>query len=133
MSRAALVLASKRERDQAINWIAKAPVNTRLEFKAPKRTIPQNSLMWVYLTKIAQALPWHGVRLSADDWKLIFLDALKQEVRIVPNIAGTGFINLGRSSSDLSREEMGDLILLIQSFAAQHGVELGDEEQGLAA
>lgn len=127
MSRAALVLSDARERERATNWIALAPPNTRVEFKAPKRTVPQNALMWVYLTKLAGALPWHGVSLTADDWKLIFLDALKQEVRIVPNIHGTGFVNLGRSSSDLSKEEMGDLITLIQKFAAEKGVDLGDE------
>ena len=133
MSRATLILGGKRDRDQAINWIAKAPANTRVEFKAPKRTLPQNALMWVYLTRLAARLPWHGVMLTADDWKLIFLDALKQEMRIVPNIAGTGFINLGRSSSDLSKEEMGDLIILIQQFAAERGVELEDEPMARAA
>lgn len=127
MSRAALVLSDARERERATHWIAQAPPNTRVEFKAPKRTVPQNALMWVYLTKLAGALPWHGLTLTADDWKLIFLDALKQEVRIVPNINGTGFVNLGRSSSDLSKEEMGDLITLIQQFAAEKGVDLGDE------
>lgn len=127
MSRASLVLTDARERERAANWIAQAPLNTRVEFKAPKRTVPQNALMWVYLTKLAGALPWHGLTLTADDWKLIFLDALKQEVRIVPNIHGTGFVNLGRSSSDLSKDEMGDLITLIQQFAAEKGVDLGDE------
>jgi hypothetical protein len=82
------------------------------------------------LTDVAEQLPWHGMKLKSDDWKLVFLDALKREVRLVPNIDGTGFVNLGRSSSDLTKEEMGDLMTLIEEFGARHGVVfLDDREQ----
>ena len=104
----------------------KAPPGCRFDLKEAKRSTDQNALMWASLTEIARQLPWHGVKLSADDWKLVFLDALKSEMRLVPNIAGNGFINLGRSSSDLSKAEMSDLLELIFAFAAEHGVVLGD-------
>jgi hypothetical protein len=71
--------------------------------KAPKRSLPQNDRMWAMLTDLAAQVKWHGLRLTADDWKLIFLDALKREVRMVPNLDGNGFVSLGRSSSDLSK------------------------------
>ena len=122
MSRAVLVLANDAIRAKAMAWVQKAPAETRIEFKAPKRTLPQNARMWAMLTDIAEQVPWHGLRLSADDWKLVFLDALKTELRLVPNVNGTGFVNLGRSSSDLSKEEMGNLMDLIEAFGAQHGV-----------
>jgi hypothetical protein len=51
-----------------------------VEFKAPKRSLPQNDRMWAMLTDVATQLPWHGIKLSPDDWKLIFLDALKREL-----------------------------------------------------
>ena len=109
-----------------MRWIAQAPHGTRLEFKAPRRTLPQNDRMWAMLTDIASQLPWHGVKLTPEDWKLVFLDALKRELRMVPNIDGTGFVNLGRSSSDLSKEEMSDLFELIHAFGAKHGVTFHD-------
>jgi hypothetical protein len=109
--------------------ISAAPAGTRVEVKAAKRTISQNDRMWAMLTDIARQLPWHSVKLRPDDWKLIFMDALKTELRIVPNIDGTGFVNLGRSSSDLSKSEMSNLISLIEAFAAQHGVKLHDERE----
>lgn len=84
------------------------------------------------LTDIARQLPWHGVKLTPDDWKLVFLDALKREVRMVPNIDGNGFVNLGRSSSDLSKQEMGDLLDLIAEFGARHGVQFGDDQEQAA-
>ncbi len=133
MSRALVILASLAERQRVANWAMKLPVNTRVEFKAPKRSLPQNDRMWSMLTEVAQQLPWHGIKLSADDWKLIFLDALKREVRMVPNIDGNGFVNLGRSSSDLSKDEMSDLMELIAAFGAQHGVKFQEPAEAKAA
>jgi hypothetical protein len=123
MGRALLVLRGDADRQRGTAWIAKAPAGTRVEFKAAKRTLPQNDRLWAMLSEVASQLPWHGVKLKAADWKLIFLDALKSELRMVPNIDGTGFINLGRSSSDLSKQEMTDLIELIAAFGATHGIE----------
>jgi len=126
MSRATLVLASPELRAKAIRWIEKLPQWTRVEFKAPKRTLPQNDKMWAMLTEVAEQLPWHGMRISAHDYKLIFLDGLKREMRIVPNMNGDGFVNLGRSSSDLGVPEMADMIELIGAFGASNGVKFND-------
>lgn len=133
MSRAMIVLNGPRDREKAMGWIKSAPTGARVEFKASRRTMPQNDRMWAMLTDIAVQLPWHGVRLRPDDWKLIFLDALKREMRVVPNIDGNGFVNLGRSSSDLSKGEMTELIELIFEFGARHGVKFHDDRQGAAA
>lgn len=122
MSRALITIQRTADRALAHNWIERVPQGTRVEFKASKRTLDQNSKFWAMLTDIATQLPWHGQKLRADDWRLIFLDALKRELRIVPNIDGTGFVNLGRSSSDLSKQEMSELIELIAMFGANHGV-----------
>ncbi len=128
MSRALIAIHGKADRERVAKWATQAPTGTRVEFKAAKRSLDQNSKMWVMLTEVAVQLPWHGLKLSPDDWKLIFLDALKRELRMVPNIDGSGFVNLGRSSSDLSKIEMADLITLIEAFGAQHGVVFRDLE-----
>jgi hypothetical protein len=122
MSRAVLVLTGPDVRRKAMDWINRAEFGSRIEFKGPRRTLPQNARMWAMLTDVATQVKWHGISLTADDWKLIFLDALKHEMRLVPNLNGNGFVNLGRSSSDLSVAEMGDLMELISAFGAQHGV-----------
>jgi len=132
MSRALVVLNSQAAREKAAAWVMRAPAGTRVEFKASKRTLPQNDRMWAMLTDVATQLTWHGVKLTPDDWKLVFLDALKREMRIVPNIDGTGFVNLGRSSSDLSKAEMSDLIEIIFAFGAKHGVVFHDDAKEAA-
>lgn len=133
MSRVTVILNSKASREQAARWVMNAPVNTRVEFKETKRSIPQNDRMWAMLTDVAKQVPWHGIKLPADDWKLIFLNALKRELRLVPNLDGTGFVNLsGQSSSDLSKQEMTDMIELIMAFGAQHGVVFHDQAEAAA-
>lgn len=126
MTRYVIVLNGKADRERAAKYIAAAPAGTRVEFKATRRSSAQNDKFWATMTDIAEQLPWHGVRLRADDWKLILLNALKREVRIMPNIDGTGFVNLGVSSSDLSKQEMADLIELAHEFGARHGVVFHD-------
>ena len=123
MSRALLVLNTQRDRERAIGWVKSAPWGTRIEFKKTKRTIDQNAKMWAALTDIAEQVVWYGQRLKASDWKLIMMAGLKQEMRIVPGIDGAGFVNLGVSSSDLSKQEMSDLIELVHCFGAKHGVD----------
>lgn len=122
MSRATLVLVNDEIRSKALRWVQGVPAGTRIEFKAPKRTLPQNAKFWAMLTEVSEQVAHHGIKLTPDDWKLLFLDALKREVRMVPNLDGNGFTNLGRSSSDLSKEEMADLIEIINEWGARHGV-----------
>ena len=129
MSRAVLILHRQSDRDRAASWVRQAPWGTRITFQEAKRTTDQNARMWAMLTEVARQVKWHGQRLSADDWKLIFMAALKQELRIVPNLDGTGFVQLGRSSSDLSVAEMGDLMDLIAAFGAREGVTFAEPER----
>ncbi len=132
MSRYLVTLHGSADKARLLQIINAAPFGTRVEVKAAKRTIPQSDRMWAMLTDVAQQLPWHGVKIRPDDWKLIFLDGLKRELRMVPNLDGTGFVNLGRSSSDLSKQEMTDLIELIFAFGAQHGVKFQDDRSEAA-
>lgn len=122
MGRALLLLNGEEARRKAVDWIRRAPVNTRLTFQGPKRSLDQNSKLWAALSDIAAQMSWHGQKLSTEDWKVLFLSALKQEMRMVQNLNGNGFITLGRSSSELSREEMSNLLELIMAWGAEHQV-----------
>lgn len=128
MSRALLVLYSDAMRAKAIDWIRRAPKETRVEFKGPKRTLPQNDRMWWLVSMLSDQVKWHGQKLSPEDWKVLMLSGLSQEMRVVPNLAGTGFVPLGRSSSRLSVQEMADLITLIEAFCAERGIEIPERE-----
>ncbi len=127
MSRYLVTIKGAADRERAVRIVGAAPTGTRVEIKAAKRTIPQNDRMWAMLTDVAQQLPWHGQKLRPDDWKVLFLDALKRERRTVPNLDGNGVVDISRSSSDLSKDEMSDLIELIFEFGARHKVTFHDD------
>ena len=121
MARALLVLWNDDIRAKAIDWIAKAPKDTRVEFKGPKRTLPQNDKMWAMLTDISRQVEWYGQKLTPDDWKDMMTASLRK-ARIVPAIDGNGFVQLGLHTSDFDKEEMANMIELLLCFAAERGV-----------
>ena len=138
MSRALLVLWNDAQRAKAIDWVRRAPKETRVTFQGPKRTMPQNDRFWAMLTDLSEQLVWHGQKLSPEDWKLVTMSGLNQEMRLVPNMAGNGFVPLGRSSSRLSVAEMKDLMDYIEAWGAENGVVFSDpayspREVGVAA
>jgi hypothetical protein len=114
----------KGNRETLAEKLLALPTGWRVEFKEAKRTVPQNDRLWAMLTALSVQLKWHGQRLSPEDWKLVTMAALNQELRLVPNIHGNGFVQLGRSSSKLSKAEMSELMALVEAFAAERGVEL---------
>ena len=119
-----VILDSDERRRRAASACGRAPKGTVVEFRLPKRTIPQNAHLWAILTEVSAKTDWLGEKLPPDDWKLLFMDALDRELRAVPSLDRKGFVNLGRSSSKLSKEELSDLIDLIYAWCAERGVEL---------
>jgi len=126
MSKALLVLSSDQIRQKAAHWIAKAPQETRVTFQGPRRSLPQNDKMWSMLTALSEQLLWHGQKWSPDDWKDYMMHSLKR-ARWMPDEAG-GMVPVGMRTSDLSKEEMSDLIALMDEFAARNGVEFLDQK-----
>jgi hypothetical protein len=133
MSRALLVMRSQAERQRAKTWIDKAPPGTRVEFKATKRSIPQNDYMWGLLTDVATQKEHCGRKYTPDQWKVLFMHACGREVQFVPSLDGATFIPWGQRSSDLSKDEMSDLIEFILSWGATNGVTFSQDRAEAAA
>ena len=124
---AEIVLTWPGDFEKAHKWIeaCRRPdyLGSRVRFDGPKRSLDQNRKMWPMLTDICGQVPWHGIKLDPEDWKLLFLDALKREMRLVPNLDGTGFVAIDKTrSSRLSKQQFSDLIELIYAFGANHNV-----------
>ena len=128
MSRAVVILDTEGDRSLVATWAAKAEPGTRVEFKRAKRTVDQNDRMWAMLTDVAEQVEWDGARRKTGEWKDLFMDWLPRELRTLSALDGSGRqVPLGRSTSDLSKEEMSNLIELIAMFGANHGVKFKDE------
>lgn len=133
MGRALIVMNSSADREKAARWIWKAPAGTRVEFKASKRSLPQNDRMWAMLTDVAEQVTHCGNRYTPDQWKVLFLHACGREVQFLPGLDGKTFLPWGQSSSDLSKAEMSELIEFIFAWGAENGVTFHEPESGRAA
>jgi hypothetical protein len=130
MSRALIILTGySSSRSLVMKWIDESPLGTRVEFKGPRRTLPQNDRMWAMLTDIAMQKEHCGRRYSPDQWKAIFMHACGRELQFIPTLEGDGIIPWGLSSSDLSKEEMSNLIAFMEAWGAQSGVIFHDKDE----
>ena len=120
--RAVLTLSSPAIREKAKRWIEGVPDKTRVTFLGPKRTLPQNSRLWSALKVVSAQVKYHGLKLSADDFKTLFMDALWRETRMVQSLENDGMVALRRSSADLSVKEAEQLIALIYEWGYRNGV-----------
>ena len=129
MSRATLILNSQAIRDKACDWVRKAPDETRVTFARTKRTLPQNDRMWAMLTEVAEQHQHMGRTYKPDVWKAIFMDAaLGTKTNYVPSLDGETVVLLGFHSSDLSKDEMGELMDFIEVWCVENGVTLSQAE-----
>jgi hypothetical protein len=138
MSRRLYILSSPKQRFFVADVVAKLTKGWRVEIKPPTRTVPQNALLWAALTDVSEQYEHGGVHLEPEDWKLVFLDYFWRlrgaELRLTASLDGKSFVPLsGRSSSDLSKEEMSELIDLIHATGAEWGVEFHDGQGGSEA
>jgi len=133
MSRALLTLDSTAKREQAIDWIRKAKTGSRVEFKGPARSLDQNSRFWAMLTDCAVQGRINGRRFNTEDWKTMFMTAYAEErgleIRHLPALNRAGMIPCGRSSSDLSVQEMTELMDWIEAWGAENGIKFHDQEE----
>jgi hypothetical protein len=132
MTRVHIVIKSKADREKLKRWMDGVPDLTRVDLKEPKRTPAQNDRMWAMLTDIAGQAMLGGKRFTTDQWKVIFLHALGQEIQLLPSLDGQSFVPWGQSSSDLSVAEMTGLIELMFKFGAEHGVQFQDDREAAA-
>lgn len=124
MTRALVIIRSAADRARIAKWAESVPFGTRIEFKAPRRSLEANAKMWAMLTEVAHQVDWYGEKLSAEDWKDVFSASLRR-AKVVPGIDG-GFVPLGMRTSDMSKDEMSALIELIYAFGAERGVVFND-------
>ena len=128
MSRALIVVHGAADRERATKWAQQAPAGTRIEFKATKRTLDQNSRMWAMLTDVAAQKEHAGRKYTPDQWKVLFMHACGREVQFIPSLDGSTFIPWGNRSSDLSKAEMSELIEFMFAWGAENSVVFHDPE-----
>jgi hypothetical protein len=69
-----------------------------------------------------------GIRVCKDSWRWIFCGTFKGW-KTLPAIEGNGFVMLGASSRDLTVEEAGDVMTMIEAFGLERGVQFSDPRE----
>ena len=126
-SRTMVQVRSPADRQQIATWARNVPVGTTVEFRAPRRSNDQNALMWSLLSQISKGVEWYGQHLSSEDWKDVLTASLRR-CRVVPGIDAGTFVPLGMRTSQMTKQEISDLLELIYAFGAERGVKFRELE-----
>ena len=101
------------------------------QLSEPTRTLEQNSAQWPYLEGFAQqkqlCINGEMVWATSDDWKDVLTASLRR-TRIVPGIDAGTFVPLGMRTSQMTKEEISELLELIYAFGAERGVKFRELE-----
>lgn len=127
MSRAIVQIRAAADRNLVARWASSVPEGTTVEFRAPRRSLDQNALMWSLLQQISKQLDWYGQKLSSEDWKDVLTASLRK-TRVVPGIDAGTFVPLGMRTSQMTKEEIGELIELIYAFGAERSIQFRELE-----
>ena len=124
--RRVITLRNEMERAKLLRWVDAAPLGFRVEFKEPTRSLQQNDRLWALLAIISKTARINGMAYDPDQWKCIFMRAMGKEAQFLPTLDGLQFFPTGFRSSDLSVREMSDLQTLMEAYAAEQGISLGE-------
>lgn len=127
MPRAVVEIKATADRNLIARWARDVPDGTTVEFRAPRRSLDQNALMWSLLQQISKQVDWYGQKLSSEDWKDVLTASLRR-TRVVPGIDAGTFVPLGMRTSQMTKEEIGELIELIYAFGAERSVHFRELE-----
>lgn len=98
-----------------------------IALKRPKRTLDQNAKLWPMLTDVSRQVEWYGQKLTQHEWKDVFTAALRKQ-KAVPGIDG-GLVMTGLHTSDMSKQELADLIEVMYAFGAEREVKWSEPEK----
>lgn len=123
-----VTITDDRTREQAITACKRAPIGYRVTFKEAKRSEEQSRKMHAMVRDVARQLDYYGARRSEEAWKRIFAASVCG-AEMLPNLDGDGFVQITRSTADMSKAELSAMIDLIEAYGAKHGVQWRNERE----
>jgi hypothetical protein len=119
-------IVTETSRPELVRAVEGAQLFSRFLLQGPKRTLPQNALMWRLLACFADQVEHYGRRYDEEVWKCIAMKALGHSIEFVPGFSGE-VVGLGYRSSELDAPEMSDLIEILYSEGARLNVNFHDD------
>jgi hypothetical protein len=114
-------LVHQSARRNAAQAVMDAPDGMWCKIYEPTRSDRQNAKLHAELTELIEQVPAMS-EYSIEDVKLIFMNALRGEMKFLPCLDGRGQFPVGQKSSHLSKAQFAGLIELVHKYAAENGV-----------
>ncbi len=110
----------------------------------PNRNLEQNAKIHAQISDIARQCRFMGRRFSVEDWKRLLIDAfarikvaegspLRGWGRILPNLDGSGFVQLGVQSRDFKKAEASEFVEYLYAWGTGNDVAWSDEKVRVSA
>ena len=124
-TRKVFILSHQAARQNAARAVMEAPDGHRVEIKPRTRSSDQNALLHALFSEAAKVCSWHGRKLTAEQWKVLFISghaiATGRGADMVPGLEGE-FVNIRESSARMSVARMTSLIEYVQAWMAEQEV-----------
>lgn len=114
-------LSGNAARARAIRMVETAPKGYSVTISEETRTLEQNRLMWPLIKDMREQIEGMDA-FTPDQTKLRFLNALDNEMQMLPELEGGGMFVVGQRSSTLTKSQFSDLIELMFAHGAKHDV-----------
>jgi hypothetical protein len=122
------ILVHDTARANAKAAIAESPDGYAVEIKPITRSLAQNAKLHALITDIAKNLEWAGAKRDVETWKRLltaaWLRARGEPIEMLPALDGHGVDIVFRRTSELTVNEMIELIEYIQSWAVGNGIDV---------
>lgn len=125
-------LTSPYAREKAQRLVKEAPHGFVMELREPTRSDEQNKILHAAIDDIRAQVPG-AAETSKEDWKLIFLHALRNETRFLPALDGNGMFPVGQRTSELTKTQLSALLDIIFEWGGRNGVVWTDPAMTRAA
>lgn len=121
------ILAHNVARSNAKTAIDESPDGYAVEIKPITRSLAQNAKLHALISDIARTLEWAGTKRDVETWKRLltaaWLRARGEPIEMLPALDGHGVDIVFRRTSELTVNEMIELIEYIQAWATDKGIE----------
>jgi len=122
------ILAHNVARSNAKIAIDESPDGYAVEIKPITRSLAQNAKLHALISDIARNLEWAGTKRDVETWKRLltaaWLRARGEPIEMLPALDGHGVDIVFRRTSELTINEMIELIEYIQAWAIGNGIDV---------
>ena len=122
------ILAHDTARTNAKTTVTEAPDGYAVEIKPITRSLAQNAKLHALISDIARTLEWAGTKRDVETWKRLltaaWLRARGEPIEMLPALDGHGVDIVFRRTSELTVNEMIELIEYIQAWAVGNGIDV---------